>query len=243
MAVKKTLLEIVRLILSDLDSEDVNSISDSVEAQQIADIVEQTFYNHVATEDIAEHADLIKITAASDSTTPTHFTLEDNTRRIDELWYIHNTDNDYRELDYRDFRTFLWQTDSIQEDFDTVLVNGTKIRIRNNKSPEFYTSFDNDTIICDSYDSSVESTLQESKVRAWGHTIPVFVQSDAAVPDLIATQFPYLIMESTSTAFEVLKGSVSQKMEQGARRTRARIHNDRHRVPVTNKRPDYGRRR
>ena len=49
---KKTLLQIVQNILSDLDSEDVNSISDTVEAMQIARVVENTFYNIVATRDV-----------------------------------------------------------------------------------------------------------------------------------------------------------------------------------------------
>ena len=44
MAIKKNLLEIVQNILSDMDSQEVNSISDSIEAMQVAQIVETTFY-------------------------------------------------------------------------------------------------------------------------------------------------------------------------------------------------------
>ena len=39
---KTTLLQIVQSILSDMDSEEVNSISDTTEAQQIASVVEDT---------------------------------------------------------------------------------------------------------------------------------------------------------------------------------------------------------
>ena len=42
MAIKKNLLEIVQNILSDMDSEEVNTISDTVEAMQVAQIVETT---------------------------------------------------------------------------------------------------------------------------------------------------------------------------------------------------------
>ena len=39
---KSTLLQVVQSILSDMDSENVNTISDTVEAQQIASEVEDT---------------------------------------------------------------------------------------------------------------------------------------------------------------------------------------------------------
>ena len=67
MAVKKTLLQIVQNILSDMDSEDVNSLNDSIEAQQVASIVEDTYYNIIATRHIPEHQELIKLTALSRS--------------------------------------------------------------------------------------------------------------------------------------------------------------------------------
>lgn len=242
VASKKTLLQIVRDILSSLDSEDVSSISDSVEAQQVANIVEQVYYAHVATENIPEHSGLLKITAASNSATPTHFTLGDNVKNIECLWYSTDASFTYREIDYVDFKTFLTRSDNISSNYDNVTVGGTNVRITNNKNPTYYTTFDDYTIIMNSYDSSIESTLQESKVRAWGYTIPVFSQTDTYIPDIDASLFPYIISESTSVAYEMLKGTVSQKMEQFARRTRARVHNDRHRVPVGNKRPDYGRR-
>jgi len=55
---KKALLEIVKDILSSMDSEDVNSISDSVEALQVAKIVEETFYDIIATRNVPEHSSL-----------------------------------------------------------------------------------------------------------------------------------------------------------------------------------------
>jgi hypothetical protein len=40
---KMTLLEMVQNILSDMDSEEINSLSDSNEAEQIAKVVENTY--------------------------------------------------------------------------------------------------------------------------------------------------------------------------------------------------------
>ena len=42
---KRTLLEMVQSILSDMDSEDVNAVSDTLEAQQVASVIEDTYYN------------------------------------------------------------------------------------------------------------------------------------------------------------------------------------------------------
>ena len=52
---KRTLLSMVQSILSDMDSEDVNAISDSIEAQQVASVIEDTYFNLVSARDIPEH--------------------------------------------------------------------------------------------------------------------------------------------------------------------------------------------
>ena len=44
-----------------MDSEDVNTISDTVEAQQVASVVEDTYFNIIAARDIPEHNKLIPL--------------------------------------------------------------------------------------------------------------------------------------------------------------------------------------
>ena len=41
---RNTLLQMVQSILSDMDSEAVNSISDTVEAEQVASVIQDTFF-------------------------------------------------------------------------------------------------------------------------------------------------------------------------------------------------------
>ena len=60
---RNTLLEMVQSILSDMDSENVNSISDSVEAQQVASVIEDTFFNIIAAREIPEHKQLLMLSA------------------------------------------------------------------------------------------------------------------------------------------------------------------------------------
>jgi hypothetical protein len=44
---KMTLLEMTQDILSDMDSDEVNSINDSVESLQVAQIIKTTYFNIV----------------------------------------------------------------------------------------------------------------------------------------------------------------------------------------------------
>lgn len=238
-----TLLQIVQKILSDMDSEDVNSLSDSIEAQQVASIVEDTYFNMIATRDIPEHYELIKLTAASDSDHPTHFHYPDSVKEIVQVWY-ENSDGKYTKVDWEQPLDFLQKTDSTEEDSDEVLDQngGTKLRILNAKHPTYYTSFDDYWIVMNAYDSSVESTLQESKVRAYGVKYPTFSKTDDHVPDIDDTMFPYLLAESKSVSMSVLKGASDPKIEQAARRQKAYIQNDMYRTRRDNKWSSYGRR-
>ena len=75
---KRTLLQIVQNILSDMDSEDVDSIRDSIEAEQIESVVRDVNLNMVSTRMIPEHQELMRLVSLSDSTKPTHFQVPDS---------------------------------------------------------------------------------------------------------------------------------------------------------------------
>ena len=242
---KRTLLQIVQNILSDMDSEDVNSISDSIEAEQIASVVRDVYLNMVSTRMIPEHQELMKLVSLSDSTRPTHFQVPDGVKRIDLIRYNvkETSGNEFREIEYIEPLTFL--TLNTEGDNITVVndVNGsTPILIRNNKMPNFYTSFDDLHIVMDSHDNDVDQILAESKTQALGHKIPTFTISDNFTPDIDAVLFPYLIAEAKSTCFSLFESGVDQKIEQAARRQKSYMQSDMYRVKKENKRPYYGRR-
>jgi len=242
---KRTLLQIVQNILSDMDSEDVNSISDSIEAEQIASVVRDVYYNMVSTRMIPEHQELVKLVSLSNSSRPTHFQVPDSVKRIDFIRYNVSTDSDieFREIQYIEPLLFL----TLHQDganIDTVYdVNGnTPLLIRNDQMPTYYTSFDDLHIVMDSYKSDTDQILAENKTQALGHKIPTFTISDNFTPDLDEVLFPYLIAESKSTCFSLFKSGVDQKIEQAARRQKSYMQSDMYRVKKENKRPYYGRR-
>lgn len=245
MVMKKTLLQIVQTILEVMDSEEVNSISDTTEAGQVATIVETVFYNMIATRKVPEHKELIKITALSDNTKPTHFQYPTNVKEVNWITYDKSDDGTflYSEVDWVEPEDFLNRTDRASDAYLSVEdVNaGVKFRIRTDKQPDFYTSFDDEHIVMDSYDSSLEATLQESKTRAYGTKYPVFEKTDEYVPDVDADFFPMLLAESTSMCQSLLKGGSDPKTEQSARRQKSYHQNDLYKTKRGNVRNDYGR--
>lgn len=239
---KTTLLQIVQSILSDMDSEDVNSISDTVEAQQVASVVEDTYYNIVAAREIPEHNKLMTLTAMGDTAKPTHFQYPSNTKHIERVEYNIGSvaDKDFAEIRFVDP---VWFLDHMDE--DALLVEtyegNLDIFVSTDKAPEYYTSFDDNYIIMNSYNSSVEASLQESKIRAFGSTYPTFSQVDSFEPDLDNTLMPLLLAEAKSTCFSLFKGGSDPKIEQAARRLKSYVQNDMHKTRRANIRNNYGR--
>ena len=250
----KTVLQLVQSILNDMDSEPVNGIDESLEAEQVVSILADTFQDIVYTEDLPEHRELLKLTAAADSTAPTEFSYDDNVIRVHRVWYdiqdnspATDANRIYSEIMWCDPLDFIDRLDAVDPsgtDYDTILENssGTVIRIRNDKHPTFYTSFDNKTIVMNSYNSTYDTTLQASKVRAYGAVVPIFDSTNgASVVDLDPAHTQYLLREATSRCFELLKGGTTPKMEQNTRRVRFYLQNDKYRTVQPNIRNNYGR--
>ena len=248
---KMTLLEMVQNILSDMDSEEINSLSDSNEAEQIAKVVENTYFGLIATRTIPEHAQTIKMVSASSLARPTHFTFPTRVKSIEFLDY--NVSKvvggvDYQRLTYISPDEFFGLSDGRNSLASNILqVKDTQdesiLLIRNDVMPSYYTTFDDEHIVLDSYKSTVEATLPSAKTRAYGVRYPTFdTTSDGFVPDIDGTMFPFLLAESKSTAMSLFKSGSDPKIEQAARRQKSYVQNDMHRVKVGRTKNDYGRR-
>jgi hypothetical protein len=243
---KKTLLEIVKAILSKADSQDVNTIADTEESMQAAEVVQSVYEDMIANRLIPEHKSIIKLTSLSDNLFPTHFIMEDNQHKVETIWYDTSTDNSfqYTEMMWLEPEDFLKLVDKRQSNYDSVddRFAGTKLRIANDSMPKWYTSFDDDHIVFDAYNNTVENTLQTSKTRAIAITYPVFSLDDDYVPDLDSNMFPYLQRESESMFFDVYKGAISVKIEQAAKRHKNYSQNDKMKIGAVEKKRNYGRR-
>lgn len=236
---RRTLLELTQSILSDMDSEPVNSIFDTEEAQQVASVIKDTYYNIIAARNIPEHDRLLKLTSLSDNSRPTHFTYPSNSKEVRVFEYGN------KEVYWKDPVDFLNDMPSPTADNAVEVLDplsGTKLYISNDKNPKYYTSFDDQYIVCNSYDADEENTLQESKTRCWGTVFPTWSVADTFTPDIDEVLFPYLLAESKSVCFDIFKSGSTPKIEQAARRLKSYVQNDQHKSKRTNTRNFYGRR-
>tara|TARA_Y100000022_G_scaffold56693_1_gene48424 strand:+ start:212 stop:934 length:723 start_codon:yes stop_codon:yes gene_type:complete len=238
---KSTLLQVVQSILSDMDSENVNSISDTTEALQIASVVEDTYFNIISARNIPEHNKLIPLVSLSSSSRPTHFTYPARTKELIRIDYNIGTasSQDYREIVYVDPITFLDRMDETDLKVTTV-DQSVELFVANDRDPSYYTSFNDNHIIMDSYDASVESLLASNKTRALCSIYPTFSQTDSFEIDLDQTLMPLLLAEAKSTSMSLFKGGSDPKIEQAARRLKSYVQNDQYKSRQGT-RNNYGR--
>jgi hypothetical protein len=220
-----------------MDADAVNSYTDTIESEQVAYIVRDAYYDLINNIEIPEHRKLITLTALADVTTPSHMQVPDGIRRITELKYntviSGDTARDYNNISFVEPETFLSRTLSRNSDDTTVTVvsiDGGEVLIRSDKAPEYYTSFDDTTLVFDSYDSDVDSTLQSSKFIVWAIEEPSFTMSDTFTPDLDVNLFPYLLNESKSVAHVELNQRANPKAEQKSLQQKIRWQSDKHNV-------------
>jgi len=249
---KLTLLDMTQRILSSMDADGVNSYDDTIESEQVAWIIRDTYYDLINNIEIPEHRKLITLTALGDSSTPTHMLVPDGVRRIEEVRYntvaSGGTAKDYNVISWVEPEEFLTRVLSRDSDLSTVSVvsiDGGEVLIRSDKAPDFYTSFDDQYLIFDSYDSDVDSTLQSSKFMVWGIEEPTFTMSNTFTPDLDVNLFPLLLNEAKSVAHVELNQRANPKAEQVSLRQKIRWQSDRHNVSESKSntygRVDYGR--
>lgn len=225
---KMTLLKMVQTLLSDINSEEVNTISDGVEAMQVANILEAVYYEIVNQSDKKFLGKLGRLEASGNASLPTFMYIPEDIKKIEWIKYNSKKDeggNDqYREIEYLYQDQFLDVLDARNTLAPGVTVCVTPelvtLNIVNNQPPSYWTSFDDNTIIFDSYDSNIETTLSASKTKVYGYKEPAFVIADDFIPEFPAEMFPYYLAEARSVVFNDLAQSPNPKAEQ--RRTRAK---------------------
>lgn len=246
---KMTLLDMVQDILSDMDSDQVNSISDTVESLQVAQIIKSTYYNIVDGRDYPFLHELFQLDSSATVSRPTHMKLPETIIDLDWVKYnrkkASDTRNKYEKVKYlapEEFLDLVNQRDSSNIAIQ-IVVDPTNIQLNilNNKAPEYFTSFDNETIVFDSFDSGIEATIQNSKLQCYGRRSVVFTLSDTFVPDLPVQMFSYLLSESKSVSFITLKQVPNQKAEQASISQKRRLSQDTWEVRNGIYYPNYGR--
>lgn len=233
---KMTLLEMTQNILSAMDAEEVASISDTVESQQVAEEIKTTYYENLGSWEMGSRMEIVKLNASGDSTNhPNVLVVPD---AIDHFkWIKYNNGTvaapDYREVEYLPPEKFLEMVlqNTTQGNLTLVKDISTDLpyKILNDRHPVYWTTFDDENIVFDSFNSAVDSNLQEAKSMAYAEVWPTWTPTDAFTPDLPDRYFPMFLAEAKSACFINYKGVANSKEEQRSRRQKVTLQNNSHR--------------
>lgn len=229
-----TLLEMVQSILSATDADEVNSIADTIEAEQAALVIKETFYDIIDNVPQPDYEGLIQLEGLADTDKPTYLHMPSEQNEIYWIKYDWQTNSDVTYVDLKylqplDFITRSMEASGNDDTQEVVDDSGVTLIIRTDANPCFWTSFDNEYIICDAFDISLEDTLQSSKVLCWGKREPTWEQVDEFVPDLRPNMFPYLLSAAKST-FYINYKVANPNEDKKARRQLVRSQNKKYRL-------------
>lgn len=244
------LLDVVQEVLSDMDSDQVNSINDTFESEQVLSICKSVYRDMVSNRNWPFFRRAVQFIPSNDRARPTHMRIADD---IKEMLFV-NYDTARESATRKRYETMAWlepddflrRANQLNDSAPNAIIvtdpSGIEIPIRDDTPPRFYTSFNDSDIVFDSYDKEVDDTLQESKTQALAFIMPTFTALDTWVIDLPQDAISAYIAEVKSQAFVVLKQQVNEKAEQVATRQQAWLSRKDWRVNGGIRYQDYGRR-
>lgn len=241
---KMTLLEMVQNIASALETDEILSISDTVESLAIAEVIKETFYELFSNTDTPDLQGLSQLEDMPSPGSPNCLMIPADVNKLTWIKYKDFKTGDFFSLSYvtpRDFITLglsnLASNDPVNL-LDTVdPVSGIAYKVFNNKPPSFYTIFNDKYVAFDSVDTDYEAKLNAVNSIAYVQKDVLFSLTDSYVPPLDANMFPLLLAEAKSVCFTNIKQVAAPKEEQRVRRQRRKMQREKFRSRVQQK--DY----
>ena len=117
----------------------------------------------------------------------------------------------------------------------------TPLLILNDCHPTYCTSFDDDFLVFDSFNTAVDSTIQESKLQVFGKVLSEFKMENTFIPDLPSKHFPAFKEECKSTAFLRIKEVFDAKSDNHSKKARSFLDREKRRGRNGLRYPNYGR--
>jgi hypothetical protein len=249
---KYTLLQIVQAVLSRAEDDPVNDIDDTEASEMAALRAKEEYFDLVDDVDWPHLNTVTQLTSVSDVTQPTVLEIPSEVVLMDDEEIIQydittaaDTNSKYRDLIYKEPGEFL-RFCNARNDSNTNVVKYTgyqsiPLLIEDDKMPEYWTSFDDEFIICDSFHSDTESTLQGSKTTVKAKKIPTWTHSNSFIPDLPENLFSTYISKVTTKYFLYHTQKFSQLDLQESQSGKARQRRKGSKTAGRNKPRKYGR--
>jgi hypothetical protein len=213
---KLSLLDMTQNILSALDSDPVDSIDETVEAVQVAELVKEAYFELISQRDWPFSFGLGTLTALGDINNPTKMRIPDTWNKL--KWIKYNK-KDVTYIQPEEFQTLI-DTRVVQAG----VVNTSGFII--NSDPVYWTSYDDTTIVFDGINKALESTLQASNSVIYGTVQANWSHVDTFVPSIPEKFFPTLLAEAKSQSFVNLKQQSNAREERKATRGRQTMRNE-----------------
>ena len=236
---KLTLLSVVNFYMDYTDGFRVATIDDTIESQQLASICEKVFHdvvNDVFSNNLTEN--IMQLESLADSTKPNYLRLPDTASRIKDSKVMYNvttgeagaTTLNNVQIKYvrpQDFLDSVGLRSTNQTNTQVVTdFSGYQMVIQNKSAPQFFTTFDDEHLVFDSFDSDVDSVLQSSKSGILTSEQRTFTQSDVYVIDLPEwfhqTYLNIVIAEASEALREEPIPGIARKARLGIVRARSK---------------------
>lgn len=233
-----------------MDSDEVNSISDTVESMQVANFIKDIYWEIVDERDLPHHNAMFALEASTDPANPTNMHLPDNVSKVNWIKYDVRAEasglKEYVQMHWMDPRDFVEYTDSrnsTDTDSNLVVTYQTNIPLVISKvnAPTYYTTFDDEYFVFDSYNATLEATLQSSKSLCYGAIRPTFEMTDTFIPALPENLFNLLYTTATNRCHGVSKQQINPMLDRNEKRVRVRAQSNKFRQEIPNQWPDFGR--
>lgn len=210
-----TLLQVVNSYKNATEGFQVNNINEDYESETVAQVAEEVFYEVCGDfTDWTHKNKLTTLDSVGDSERPNYLSIPKDVYRIHDsvINYdkrLDNTKTNYQPVHYLDPHKFLQLVNARNSDDSSITTvtdfNGTKLLIHNERHPTYYTSIDDEYVIFDAYNSSLESTLQSSKSQVISQEEEVFYQDKDFVIPLPNNFIPTYLNLVKSRASEYLR--------------------------------------
>jgi len=209
---KYTLLQIVQAVLSKAEDDPVNSIDDTEASEMASERAREEYFDLVDDAEWPHLNTVTSLTSLSDVTQPTILEIPSSVVLMDyeeviqyDITETGDTRSTYRDLMYMEPGDFLryirTRDDSASNVTKYTGYNSIPLLIITDKMPTYWTSFDDKYIVCDSYHSITESTLQGSKTTVKAKKVPVWTHEDSFYPDLPENLFSTYLSKVTTKYF------------------------------------------
>jgi len=218
----KSVLKYVQKCLDVLESDQVDTINDTEESLRVAGFLEDVYYELMNREEWKFLDGPASFASAATLSKPTTFTITGTVKHIHQVRYNvadDGADAEFRVLKYLEPLQFLERFSTPGEDRTLVEVgNNLSVYVDKSRQPEYYTSYGEQEIILDAYDSDIDSTAVSSKLNVYASIIPEFSIDDEFVPTIPRHMEPLLQSTLNSVSSLYLNKEVAAPDENRALR-------------------------